>query len=67
MCTRYCTPCCEDEGTVIETWYNCASWFFFGHKFHLHILANLNDEDIHELRGRDLDHKDKQNYEAVEL
>ena len=39
---------------------------FLATSSHLHILARLLGKDQHGLRSRDLDHKDKQNFAAVE-
>ena len=33
---------------------------------HLHVLVRLTSKDQHGLRARDLNHKDRQNFDAVE-
>ena len=64
MCTGYCTPWSKAEMSPFEAINHPTIMFFSSYKFSpaLYCLG----EDQHGLRSRDLDHKNKQNYDAVE-
>jgi hypothetical protein len=66
MYTRYCTPWSKNEMSLFETINHPTIRFISSYKLSPTLTGRLLGEDLHGLRSRDLDHKDKQNYDAVE-